>query len=531
VRYVVIHDTEGSCAAALNWLDGPASGSSAHFLVCQDGTVYQLAHVRDIAWHAGNWYINQHSIGIEHEGFRDAGGYTQAQYAASAALVRWLDDVDGLHIPRDRNAIFGHDNVPDGGHTDPGPHWDWTYYMSRVRGGAPYDGGDPSVAIVVAPEALFYDCPDPSCKVEGSADWGEQFALVRTAGSWDEVYYNGHMAWVAGAAVAAGAGARLRVGASLLPVRDEPSRRAHVMGAVARGQVYVSRLLDHWPGHDRPGWWLIAYNHRYGFINCSYAQPIGQLLPPECAAPPSMLPHAPTPCEAAPLSATVMAAAPAMEIAEPATTTTSTGAVMSTATVTPTATATATGTGTASPQAGTATATTTVMDPAFLTATGTPTATVSPTTTPSATPTPTATTTPTPTPTLTIPPSPSATATPLQLTTVVVSLSRPYAVLGKPLRLCVHTNVGRAPVRYRLDLPAGVTLRARGRTDAWGNVERAFILPGKRWFAEVRRRAARRHSGRKIMPRVPHSIGAGYAVFVTWHGHTLSRRGRFRIVL
>ncbi|HKC76542.1 MAG TPA: N-acetylmuramoyl-L-alanine amidase, partial [Chloroflexota bacterium] len=49
VSYVVIHDTEGSCAAALSWLDGPASGSSAHFLVCQDGTVYQLAHVRDIA--------------------------------------------------------------------------------------------------------------------------------------------------------------------------------------------------------------------------------------------------------------------------------------------------------------------------------------------------------------------------------------------------------------------------------------------------------------------------------------------------
>jgi hypothetical protein len=86
-------------------------------------------------------------------------------------------------------------------------------------------------------------------------------------------------------------------------------------------------------------------------------------------------------------------------------------------------------------------------------------------------------------------------------------------------------------VRYRLDLPAGVTLRARGRTDAWGNVERTFILPGKRWLAKVRRRAARRHSGRENMPRVPHSLGAGYAVFVTWHGQTLSRQGRFRIVL
>ena len=100
-----------------------------------------------------------------------------------------------------------------------------------------------------------------------------------------------------------------------------------------------------------------------------------------------------------------------------------------------------------------------------------------------------------------------------------------------PLRLCVHTNVGGALARYRLDLPAGLTLRARGRTDVWGNVERTFLLPGKRWFAEVRRRAARRYSGRENMPRVPHSLGAGYVVAVTWHGHTLTRQGSFRIVL
>jgi hypothetical protein len=65
------------------------------------------------------------------------------------------------------------------------------------------------------------------------------------------------------------------------------------MGAVARGQVYVSRLLAHWPGRDRSGWWLIAYNHRYGFINCSYAQPVGQRLPPDCAQPPAV--QAPSP--------------------------------------------------------------------------------------------------------------------------------------------------------------------------------------------------------------------------------------------
>jgi hypothetical protein len=65
------------------------------------------------------------------------------------------------------------------------------------------------------------------------------------------------------------------------------------MGALAPGQVYVSRLLDHAPDRNRQGWWLIAYNHRYGFINCSYAQPLGQPLPPDCAHPPAV--QAPSP--------------------------------------------------------------------------------------------------------------------------------------------------------------------------------------------------------------------------------------------
>src|SRR5205814_3338696 len=141
------------------------------------------------------------------------------------------------------------------------------------------------------------------------------------------------------------------------------------MGALAQGQVYVSRLLDHSPDPDRHGWWLIAYNHRYGFINCRRAPPIGQRLPPACAAPPAVLPRAPTPCGTAPLSATVTATAPAIEIAEPATITTPSGTVPPTATVTGAVpltasmtdavltTATVTITGTASPQAETATAT------------------------------------------------------------------------------------------------------------------------------------------------------------------------------
>src|SRR5262249_28243465 len=119
IRYAVIHDTEGACASALNWLTNPVAYGSAHFLVCRDGRIYQLVHVADAAWHAGNTYINYSSIGIEHEGFAGS-PFTDAQYRATADLLRWLNTHLALHLNWTRNTVFGHENVPDGGHVDPG---------------------------------------------------------------------------------------------------------------------------------------------------------------------------------------------------------------------------------------------------------------------------------------------------------------------------------------------------------------------------------------------------------------------------
>jgi hypothetical protein len=84
---------------------------------------------KDVAWHAGNWYVNSKSVGIEHEGFATKGTwYTEAMYRASSKLVRYLTAKYG--IPLDRAHILGHDNVPGtvpatikGMHWDPGPYW------------------------------------------------------------------------------------------------------------------------------------------------------------------------------------------------------------------------------------------------------------------------------------------------------------------------------------------------------------------------------------------------------------------------
>jgi N-acetyl-anhydromuramyl-L-alanine amidase AmpD len=138
---IVIHATEGHFVGSVRWLEQARSRGSAHFVVSRSGQVVQLVPVTDVAWHSGNARWNLHSIGIEHEGWTSRGGFTLAEYRASAELVAYLAHRWG--IPLDRRHVIGHDEVPDprrpghyGGvdeHRDPGRHWNWALYMSLVR--------------------------------------------------------------------------------------------------------------------------------------------------------------------------------------------------------------------------------------------------------------------------------------------------------------------------------------------------------------------------------------------------------------
>jgi hypothetical protein len=109
-------------------------------VISRGGDVVQLVSTSDVAWHAGTRRVNRHSIGIEPEGFTRRGGFTQAQYEASARLVAWLALRAGM--PVDRRHVIGHAEVPApnghgrGGanhHSDPGRKWDWDRYMALVR--------------------------------------------------------------------------------------------------------------------------------------------------------------------------------------------------------------------------------------------------------------------------------------------------------------------------------------------------------------------------------------------------------------
>ncbi|MFF2010967.1 N-acetylmuramoyl-L-alanine amidase [Streptomyces sp. NPDC058195] len=137
IRAIVIHVTEGLYAGTVSWFQDPVSQTSAHYVVrSSDGEVTQMVRDSDTAWHARSG--NPYSVGIEHEGFiDDPSWFTDSMYRSSAALTKHLADRYG--IPKDRAHIVGHVEVPGNDHTDPGPNWDWDYYMKLVGG----SGGTP----------------------------------------------------------------------------------------------------------------------------------------------------------------------------------------------------------------------------------------------------------------------------------------------------------------------------------------------------------------------------------------------------
>ncbi|GGO48337.1 N-acetylmuramoyl-L-alanine amidase [Streptomyces lasiicapitis] len=133
INYVIIHVTQETYADTLAIFKNPAKKVSAHYVVrSADGHIAQCVRERNVGWHAGNWSYNTRSIGIEHEGWVDQPEYfTDEMYEQSAALTAAICKKYG--IPKNREHIIGHVEVPGTDHTDPGRHWDWTRYIRMVN--------------------------------------------------------------------------------------------------------------------------------------------------------------------------------------------------------------------------------------------------------------------------------------------------------------------------------------------------------------------------------------------------------------
>jgi hypothetical protein len=156
IQFVVIHDIEGTAKNALASFRKPKSRASIHYIVDSDGTVYQIVHESDIAYHAGNYWYNQRAIGIEHAGYASAGysWYNATLYLSSARLTAYL--LNKYHIPLDHDHILGHGTIPSPtlalspNHVDPGPYWMWDYYFDLIhRQGVPLSAVSDNSSVVM----------------------------------------------------------------------------------------------------------------------------------------------------------------------------------------------------------------------------------------------------------------------------------------------------------------------------------------------------------------------------------------------
>ncbi|MBT2393785.1 N-acetylmuramoyl-L-alanine amidase [Streptomyces sp. ISL-1] len=197
IRQIVIHDTEGSYDGTIAAFQSSAARGSAHYLIrASDGLVTQMVENKNLAWHAGNWTVNMHAIGLEHEGYAIKAGswYTEPQYESSATLVKFLAAKYG--IPLDREHIIGHDEVPGlldakvaGMHWDAGPFWDWNHYMSLLGAptGAGGAGGPLKAGQLVRVVPPFTTANQPTITYNGStvakqpANFGYLYTTASTA--------------------------------------------------------------------------------------------------------------------------------------------------------------------------------------------------------------------------------------------------------------------------------------------------------------------------------------------------------------
>ena len=107
---------------------------SSHFYIKRSGELFQFVPVDNRAWHAGESSfqgrsrVNDFSVGIELEGCDDD-PFDDVQYEVLTTLCQDLMD----YFPRiTPDRITGHSDIAPGRKTDPGPHFDWRKFRSKL---------------------------------------------------------------------------------------------------------------------------------------------------------------------------------------------------------------------------------------------------------------------------------------------------------------------------------------------------------------------------------------------------------------
>ncbi len=140
VDMLVLHYTGMPTADdALRRLCDPAAEVSAHYVIDEDGELYQLVSEEHRAWHAGvsswrdNTNINDRSIGVELVNPGHEFGYRPFTAAQMTALIPLAQDIIARHTIAARNVV-GHADIAPARKQDPGELFDWAALANQGIG-------------------------------------------------------------------------------------------------------------------------------------------------------------------------------------------------------------------------------------------------------------------------------------------------------------------------------------------------------------------------------------------------------------
>ena len=115
---------------ALDWLCNPESKVSAHYLIDEKGSIFNLVPVLMRAWHAGKSYwrgatdINSRSIGIELVNPGHDFGYRDFSLNQVNSLIYLANKLLSQHPIPPRN-VLGHSDISPSRKIDPGERFPW----------------------------------------------------------------------------------------------------------------------------------------------------------------------------------------------------------------------------------------------------------------------------------------------------------------------------------------------------------------------------------------------------------------------
>jgi len=185
LQFIVLHYTGMKTGEeALVRLCDPAAKVSAHYVVEEDGRIFQLVEEKNRAWHAGKSFwrgiadLNSASIGIELVNPGHEHGYQAFPKAQIESLKNLLRDIIKRHNLNAKTAPLAHADVAPLRKEDPGELFPWRELAKDGIGLWPEPSlGDYAFAhdaeVQNLLRAIGYDCP-----ASGSYDLPTRAALL-----------------------------------------------------------------------------------------------------------------------------------------------------------------------------------------------------------------------------------------------------------------------------------------------------------------------------------------------------------------